>query len=180
MLRCHLKTVRTCSPDVSGKCKKGCQFTSNSCEREISRITLHPCATCLDYTVTSELGILTLVFQEPKMGGLKLIITKEARILICQARSNGSTIKELCSSFGLTRRMVVRILRRNLILPVDNGQLPTDSGRCPSSDEQRSILHMKKVLRSNPYLTIEQLNIRYPKIFNDCCLERLRQLTRDN
>ena len=105
-----------------------------------------------------------------------LIISKAARILICQARSNGLTIKELCTSFGLTRSMVVRILRRNLILPVDNSQLPTDSARCPSRGEQRSILHLKKVLRSNPWLTAEQLNIRYPKIFNDCCLERLRRL----
>ena len=169
LLRQHLKPVRTCSPAVSGKCKKGCQFTSDSCGREISGITPHPCATWLDYTVTSELGILTLVFQEPKMGGLKLIITKEARILICQARSSGSTIKEICSNFRLTRRMVVRILQRNLILPVDNGQLPTDSGK-------QCILHMKKVLRSNPFLSLKQLNIRFRKIFNDCCLERIRQL----
>ena len=141
-------------------------------------ITPHPCATWLDYTVTSELGILRLVFQNPKMGGLK--ISKAKKLLICQARSNGSTIKELCTSFGLTRRMVVRILRRNLILPVETSQLSTDSARCSSRDEQHSILHMKKVLRSNPYLSIEQLYIRYPKIFNYCCLERVWQLTANN
>ena len=99
-------------------------------------------------------------------------LTKYTYILICWDRSNGSTIKELCTSFGLERKMVVRILHRKLILPVDNRQLPTDS------DKQR-ILHMKKVLRSNPYLSLEQLNIRFPKIFNDCCLERVRKLTKD-
>ena len=113
-----------------------------------------------------ELGILTLVFQDPKM----VKLTKYTKILICQARSDGSTIKELCTSFGLKRKTIVRILRRKLILPVDNGQLPTDSGK-------QRILHMKKRLESNPYLTIEQLNLRFPKIFNDCCLERVRKLT---
>ena len=132
-------------------------------------ITLHLCATWLDYTVTSELDILTLVFQDPKMAGLKL--TKYTKILICQARGKGSTIKELCTSFGLKRKTVERILRRKLILP---------AGRCPSKNKQKSILRKMEVLRSNPYLSIEQLYIRYPKIFNYCCLERVWQLTGNN
>ena len=99
-------------------------------------------------------------------------LTKYTYILICRDRSNGSNIKELCTSFGLERKTVVRILRRKLILQVDNRQLPIDS------DKQR-ILHMKKVLRSNPYLSLEQLNIRFPKIFNECCLERMQKFTKD-
>ena len=184
VLRSHLKPVlmpvRTCSPDDSGKCKKGWQFTSNSCEREISVITLHLCATWLEYTVISELDILTPVFQDPKMDGLKLTkyikLTKYTKIqyikiLICQARGKGSTIKELCTSFGLKRKTVERILQSKLILP---------AGRCPSKNKQKSILHKMEVLRSNPFLSIEQLYIRYPKIFNYCCLERVWQLTGNN
>ena len=113
------KACSDMSPAVSGKCKKSWQFASDSWGRKISGITPRPVLRDWTKIGTFKLGLLRLVFQEPKMGGLKLIITKEARILICQARSNGSTIKELCSSFGLTRRMVVRILQRNLILPVD-------------------------------------------------------------
>ena len=109
-----------------------------------------------------------LVFQDPKM----VKMTKYAKILICRARGYGSTIKELCTSFGVKRKTVVRILRRKLILPVDNGHLPTDSGK-------HRILHMKKALRDNPYLTLEQINLRFPKIFNECCLERVRKLIKD-
>ena len=138
-------------------------------------ITLHLCATWLGYTVTS--NFLTPVFQNPKMAGLKFLkLTKYTKIqllkiLICQARGKGSTIKELCTSFGLKRKMVERILRSKLILP---------AGRCPSKNKQKSILHKMEVLRSNPYLSIEQLYIRYPKIFNYCCLERVWQLTGNN
>ena len=99
-------------------------------------------------------------------------LTKCTKILIYQDKSDGSAIKELCTSFGLEIKTVVRILCRKLILPVDNRQLSTYS-------DKQHILHMKKVLRSNPYLSLEQLNIRFPKIFNDCCLERVRKLTKD-
>ena len=100
-------------------------------------------------------------------------ITKYAKILICRDRSNGSSIKELCTSFGVERKTIVRILHQKLILPVDNGQLPSDSGN------KKRILHKMDVLRSNPYLSLEQLNIRFPKIFNECCLERMQKLTKD-
>ena len=106
-------------------------------------------------------------------GDQKMVkMTKYVKILICRDRSNGSTIKELCISHGLERKTMVIILHRNLILPVDNGQLPTGSNK-------KRILHKKDVLRSNPYLSLEQLNIRFPKIFNECCLERMRKLTKD-
>ena len=70
-------------------------------------------------------------------------LTKYAKILICRDRSNGSTIKELCISYGLERKTIVIILQRTLILLVDNGQLPTGSNK-------KRILHKKDVLRSNP------------------------------
>ena len=71
-------------------------------------------------------------------------------------------------SFGLERKMVVRILGRYLILPVE-----ADSSRHLSSGGQS----LKNVLKDNPHLTLQQLNLRFPKIFNDCCLERVRKLT---
>ena len=99
-------------------------------------------------------------------------LTKYTYILICWGRSNGSTINELCSSFGLERKTIVRILRCELILPVDSTQLPTDS-------DQKRILSMKKALRSNPYLSLEELNMRSPMIFNECCLERYPKIIQD-
>ena len=113
--------------------------------------------------MTSELYIVTLVFQK-----LKMKLTKYTRILICRARSDGLSIRQLCTSFGLERKMVLRILRRYLILPVE-----ADSSRRLSRGRQS----LKNVLRDNPHLTLQQLNLRFPKIFNDCCLERIRKLT---
>ena len=112
-----------------------------------------------------------------KMSGPKFLTLTQytkvelIKILICQARGKGSTIEELCTSFGLKRRTVERVLRSKLILP---------AGRRPSLNKQKSILHKIDILRSNPYLSMEQLYIRYPKIFNYCCLERVWQLTRNN
>ena len=95
-------------------------------------------------------------------------LTKYTRIQICEARSDGSSIRQLCTSFGLDRKMIVRILRRYLILPVE-----ADGSRRLSSGSQ----HLKNVLNDNPHLTLEQLNLRFPKIFNYCCLKRVRKLT---
>ena len=95
-------------------------------------------------------------------------LTKYTKIQICEARSGGSSIRQLCRSFGLDRKMVVRVLRRNLILPVEaDGSMRLSSG-------SRSL---KNVLKVNPHLTLEQLNLRFPKIFNYCCLKRVRKLT---
>ena len=160
--------------DVSDECEGSWQFTSDSCEGKISVITFNLCVKWLDCKVTLELDILILILQDPKMTRLMVIkYTKiqYLKILICQARGKGATIEELCTSFGLKRKTVERVLRQKLILP---------AGRCPSKSKQKSILNKMEVLRSNPYLSIEQLYIRYPKIFNYCCLERLQQLTRNN
>ena len=99
-------------------------------------------------------------------------MTKYAKILICRARGYGSTINELCNSFGVKRKTVVRILRSKLILPVDNGHLPTDI-------DKHRILRKMDVLSKNPYLTLEQINLRFPNIYNECCLERVRNLIKE-
>ena len=99
-------------------------------------------------------------------------LTKYAKILICRDRSNGSSIKELIDSYGHERETIVKILHQNLILPVDNGQFP-------SGGNKKHILKKMDVLRSNPYLNLEQLNMRFPKVFNECCLNRMRKHTKD-
>ena len=95
-------------------------------------------------------------------------LTKYTKIQICEARSAGSSIRQLCMSFGLERKMVVRILRRYMILPVG-----ADGSRHLSSGSRS----LKNVLKVNPHLTLEQLNLRFPKIFNYCCLKRIQKLT---
>ena len=97
-------------------------------------------------------------------------LTKYTKIQICEARSGGSSIRQLCRSFGLKRKMVVRGLRRHLILPVE-----ANSSMRLSSGNRR----LKNVLKDNPYLTLEQLNLRFPKIFNYCCLKRVQKLTNE-
>ena len=99
-------------------------------------------------------------------------LTKYAKILICRDRSNGSSIKELYDSYGHERKTIVRILHQNLILPVDNGQFPTGYNK-------KHVLKKMGVLRSNPYLDLEQLNMRFTKVFNECCLNRMRKHTKD-
>ena len=99
-------------------------------------------------------------------------ITKYAKILICRARGYGSTIEELCNSFGVERKTVISILRSKIILSAEKGYSPTDR-------DKRYILCKMGMLRSNPYLTLEQLNLRYPNIYNECCLERVRNLIKE-
>ena len=93
-------------------------------------------------------------------------LTKYAKILICQDRSNGSSIKELCDSYGHDRETILKILHRNLVLPVDNGLFSTGNNK-------KNILKKMDALKSNPYLSLEQLNIKFPKVFIECGLDRM-------
>ena len=95
-------------------------------------------------------------------------VTKYEKIQICEARSGGSSIRQLCKSFGLDRKMVVRILRRYLILPVE-----ADNSMRLSSGNQRLMDDLSK----NLHLTLEQINLRFPKIFNYCCMERAQKVS---
>ena len=110
---------------------------------------------------------LTLVF--PKMAKLN----KYLKMLICRNRSNGSTIKELCDSYGQNRETILRILQKELVLPVENGLAPT------SEKTKNMVLKTLKGLKSNPYLTLEQLNMRSPEVFNEFCMNRARKNTRE-
>ena len=87
-------------------------------------------------------------------------LNKYLEMLIRRNRSNGSTIKELCDSYGQDRETILRILQKNLVLPVDNGLAPT------SEKTKNMVLTRLKGLKSNPYLTLEQLNMRFPQVFN--------------
>ena len=88
-------------------------------------------------------------------------------MLICRNRSNGSTIKELCDSYGQDRETILRILQKNLVLPVDNGLAPT------TEKTKNMVLKTLKGLKSNPYLTLDQLNMRFPEVFNEFCMNRM-------
>ena len=37
------------------------------------------------------------------------------------------------------------------------------------------VLTRLKGLKSNPYLTLEQLNMRFPHVFNEFCMNRARK-----
>ena len=103
-------------------------------------------------------------------------------MLICRNRSNGSTIKELCDSYGQDRETILRILQKDLVLPVDNGLAPT------SEKTKNMVLKTLKGIKSNPYLTLQQLNMRFPQVFNVFCMNRahintrkfLKSLSKDN
>ena len=82
-----------------------------------------------------------------------------------------SPLTKLCDSYGQSRETILKILRQNLVLPVNNGLYPTsDNKKCSIKDIER--------LRSNPYLTLEQINMRFPEVFNECVLNRNRRHTK--
>ena len=99
-------------------------------------------------------------------------LNKYLEMLIRRNRSNGSTIQELCDSYGQDRIAILRILQKELVLPVENGLVPT----CGKT--KKMVLMSLKGLKSNPYLTMEQLNVRYPQVFNEFCMNRARENTR--
>ena len=111
--------------------------------------------------------LLTLVFS--KMAKLN----KYLKMLICRNRSNGSSIKELCKSYRQDREVILKILQKELVLPVENGLTPT------SEKTKKMVLKSLKGIKSNPYLTLEQLNMRYPEVFNEFCMNRARKNTRE-
>ena len=90
---------------------------------------------------------------------------KYVKFLICGNRTDGASIMKLCVIYNQTRETILRILQQNLVLPIDNGLYST-------SDDQKCIIKDMKRLRSNPYLTLEQLNMRFPEVFNECVLNR--------
>ena len=103
-------------------------------------------------------------------------------MLICRNRSNGSTIKELCDSYGQNREIILRILQKELVLPVENGLAPT------TVKTKNMVSKTLKGIKSNPYLTLQQLNMRFPQVFNEFCMNRahintrkfLKSLSKDN
>ena len=103
-------------------------------------------------------------------------------MLIRRNRSNGSTIKELCDSYGQNRKTILRILQKELVLPVENGLAPT------SQKTKNMVLKTLKGIKLNPYLTLEQLNMRFSHVFNAFCMNRahintrkfLKSLSKDN
>ena len=99
-------------------------------------------------------------------------LNKYQKFLICRNRTDGISINKLCDSYGQSREAILRILRQNLVLPVDNGLYPT-------SDNKKHIIFDMKHLRSNPYITLEQVNMRYPEVFNECVLNRNRRHTKE-
>ena len=48
-------------------------------------------------------------------------LTKYTIILMCRARTNWTSIKELCNIYGYERKTILRILHQHLVLPIDNG-----------------------------------------------------------
>ena len=110
------------------------------------------------------------IFQVPPIPTPKQSITKETRFLICEARSRGSLISDICRNFDIDRSVVIKILRRNLILPVE-----PNSYKFASSEDWKYYLN-KMLKRISKWMILEQLNLRYPMLFNECCLERMRRL----
>ena len=103
-------------------------------------------------------------------------------MLIRRNRSNGSSIQELCDSYGQDRKAILGILQKELVLPVENGLVPT------SEKTKKMVLMELKRIKSNPYLTLEQLNMRFSHVFNAFCMNRahintrkfLKSLSNDN
>ena len=110
----------------------------------------------------------------PDISFFKMVkLNKYVEILICRNRSNGSSIKELCDNYGQDRETILRILKQNLVLPVDNGLHPT------TKKTNKRVLRLMNALKSNPYLTLDQLNMRFPEVFNEFCMNRMHKNIRD-
>ena len=99
-------------------------------------------------------------------------LNKYQKFLICRNRTDGFSINKLCESYGQSREVILRIQRQNLALPLDIGLYPT-------SDDKKRIIFDMKCLRSNPYITLDQLNMRYPEVFNEYVLNRNRRHTNE-
>ena len=122
---------------------------------------------CLRSRDVLAVGIPTLVF-------FKMVkLNKYVEIMICRNRSNGCSIKELCDNYGQDRKTILRILKQNLVLPVDNGLHPT------TKKTNKRVLRLMNALKSNPYLTLDQLNMRFPEVFNEFCMNRMHKNIRD-
>ena len=99
-------------------------------------------------------------------------LNKYQKFLICHNRTDGFSINKLCESYGQSREVILRILHKNLALPLNKGLYPTNV-------DKKHITFAMKHLRSNPYITLEQVNMRFPEAFNKCILNRNRRHTEE-
>ena len=109
------------------------------------------------------------IFEVPSVPVLK-IISKEIKILICEDRSNGHSIEEICRRYGTTKSVVLKTIRRNLALPVQGERY---------SHVEEWIQNFERIKKSkNRWMSLERLNLSFPKLFKECWLERIRELRR--
>ena len=110
-----------------------------------------------------------MIFEVPSVPVLK-IISKEIKILICEDRSNGHSIEEICRRYGTTKSVVLKTIRRNLVLPVQGERY---------SHVEEWIQNFERIKKSkNRWMSLERLNLSFPKLFKECWLERIRELRR--
>ena len=105
-------------------------------------------------------------------------LNKYQKYLICRNRTDGISIGELCDSYDQSREVILKILRQNLALPLDCGLCPTSDIKKREKLEKIVKWDMKR-LSSNPYITLEQLNMRFPELFSECVLNRNRKHTNE-
>ena len=105
-------------------------------------------------------------------------LNKYQKYLICRNRTDGISIGELCDSYDQSRDVVLKILRQNLALPLDCGLCPTSNNKKWEKLE-KIVKKDMKCLSSNPYISLEQLNMRYLEVFNECVLNRNHRHTEE-
>ena len=103
-------------------------------------------------------------------------LNKYQKYLICRNRTDGISIGKLCDSYEQSREVILKILRQNLALPLDCGLCPTSDNKKREKLEKIVRRDMKR-LSSNPYITLEQINMRFQKLFSECVLNRNRKHT---
>ena len=94
-------------------------------------------------------------------------LNKYQKYLNCRNRTDGVSIGKLCESYGQSREIILRILRQNLAIPLDSGLCPTTDNKKREKLEKLVKKDMKH-LSSNPYISLEQLNMRFPELFSEC------------
>ena len=110
-----------------------------------------------------------MIFEVPSVPVLK-IISKESKILICEDRSNGYSIEQICRRHGTTKSVVLKTIRRNLVLSLQGERY---------SHVEEWIQTFERIKNSkNKWMSLERLNLCFPKLFKECWYERVRELRR--
>ena len=105
-------------------------------------------------------------------------VQKQEKVLICELRRNGATVKEIARHTRRAVGTVWRILRRNLKVPVNQIEGPKSSPGRPPKLTPRSKRLLRRVLMYNPFLKAQEFKEKYPQWFGHVSIRTLQRVAR--